>query len=55
MKAEKIINRMRVRSRVGTFANGNRSSDGCGIGAGDDCGIEDASTRGPRGGQGWQA
>ena len=27
-----------------------RSSDGCGIGVGDDCGIRDEATRGPVGG-----
>ena len=55
MKAKKIINRMWVRSRAGTFPNDNgRSSDGCGTGAGDDCGIRDESTRGPVGGLGRQ-
>ena len=31
-----------------------RLSDGCGTGARDDYGIEDASTRGRGGGRGWR-
>ena len=47
MKAEKIINKMCVRSRVSTFPNANRgrSSNGYGTEGEDDCGIEDASIR----------
>ena len=53
MKAKKIINRMWVRSRAGTFPNAiDRSSDDCETGAGDDYDIRDESTRSPVGGRG---
>ena len=55
MKGKKIINRMWVRNRVGTFRMAiGRSSDDCRTGVENDCGIRYESTRGPVGGRGQQ-
>ena len=50
MKAKKIIIRMLEVERIPFRMAIGRSSDGCGTGAGDDCGIRDESTRGLVGG-----